>query len=152
MVPPARLDLLWCYSIRLHFHQGFVSLVSKCLNHWRNSAHLLYLLRLHELLSIANIIATQNTPIWVGVADSKLTEKKKKSQYFELGNSCYYRRIFKNKIRKSEPIIYVIQSVWDGFSLLSASSNTQLGSGLPVIGTTAIGHRLFARNGVILKL
>lgn len=62
-----------------------MSLVSKCLNLWRNSAHLLYLLRLHELLSIANIIATQNTPIWVGVADSKLTEKKKKKSVLRIG-------------------------------------------------------------------
>lgn len=143
MVPPARLELSWCYSIRLYFHQGFGSLVSKCLIHWKNSAHLLYLLILHELLSIASIIATQNTPIRVGIANSKLTEKfLKKGQYLELGNSCYYRRIFKNKICKSEPIIYVVQSVWDGFSLLSASSNTQLGSGLPIIGATAIDHRV----------
>lgn len=49
--------------------------MSKCLIHWKNSAHLLYLLILHELLSIANIIATQNTPIRVGIANSKLTEK-----------------------------------------------------------------------------
>lgn len=42
-----------------------MTVVSKCLDHWKNSACLLYLLMLSELLAITDIV-TQNTPISVG--------------------------------------------------------------------------------------
>lgn len=97
------LGVLKRYKIRVYFHQGFVSLVSKCLGCWKNSAHLLYLLILSEFFVITDIIVTQNIHILVDDCSPKFNRKIVNSQYLEVGNSCS-RRIFRNKVYNSEPL------------------------------------------------
>lgn len=80
-----------------------MSLVSKCLDCWKNSEHLLYLLILSELLVITDIIVTRNIHILAGDCSLKINRKILDSQYLEMGNSCS-RRIFRNKVYKSEPL------------------------------------------------
>lgn len=81
-----------------------MSLVSKCLDCWKNSAHLLCLFILSELLVITDTFVTRTIHTLVGDYSLKINRNILGSQYLEVGNSCS-RRIFRNKVYKSEPLI-----------------------------------------------